>query len=69
MVCPISFFRGGSNTDLKLITCKNNFCILSKIQIFRIALVPYVYPSSKNVQNVGGDSPTFVLAQHQRCRM
>ena len=34
----------------------------------RIALVPYISPSSSNGYNEGDDLPTFVLARHQKIR-
>ena len=59
------YFCGGSNIDLKLITC-NRFPInTSKL---RSTLVPYISTSPRNGYNGGDDLPTFVLARHQRCR-
>ena len=49
------YFSGGSNTDIKLKTCKDKIIIPSKIKKLRIALVPYISPSSKNGWNRGNN--------------
>ena len=60
-----SYFPGGSNIYPNIITYQGRI-ISVNTQKLRIILVPQASTSHRNGQIIGNDSPTFVLAKHQK---